>query len=62
MKDNNDGTGGYSTASDLYVEDAWVGSTLGGLLEEYFITRGDVRWIAQVLDIAENNRLQVGES
>ena len=42
LKDN-DGTGGHSTTSDLYVEDAWAGSTLGGLLEEYFITRGDVR-------------------
>lgn len=59
LEDDDDGLGGLHATTDLYVEDAWVWGTLGGLLEEESTASGDIGRFAQALDVAEDLGLRV---
>lgn len=58
-EDDYDWIAGEHTITDFDVEDAWEGSSLGGLLKIDAGTRGDVGWLALTLDVAENDGLRV---
>lgn len=58
FKDDEDGTRGPPIMTDLDVEDAWVGSTLGGLLEVEAVIRRDIGWLDYALDVADNKGLR----